>query len=213
MADQTQPNISHVDNTLTEFQPLFVMPSINPTPECNLWGPLCQTGTVVVDVDMKSTTTQTTVSCSDFLSAKSRSLGLFLLGDPGSRSFLSSPECTSYANWAVARQQGNNSVLSYSNCATNLAKPPEDYLPPHYTMAHGHDEYCCGPCVILIDEIRVLYFADQSPVLCSNKSLQADTIISNVASTVISSLQINRNGADSLQTHEYNIATSGSYIL
>ncbi|MCJ1261022.1 hypothetical protein MMC22_000886, partial [Lobaria immixta] len=211
--NQTRPNISHIDDALSELQPVFLRPSINPTPECNLWGPLCQTGTVVVDVDMKSTTAKTIISCSDYLSAQARSLYPGHLGSPDSpylRSFYSSPECTSYANWFA---DNNRPALSYSNCPSNLPKPLEDYLPFDYRFPSYPGQYCCGPCAVMIDEIRVLYFADQSLVLCSNKSLQAGTIISDVTSTVTSSLQIDRNGAEFLQTHEYKFATSGGYTF
>lgn len=226
MADETQPTISrieptisHIDDAPSESQPVFLKPSINPTPECNPWGPLCQTGTTVVDVDMKSTTAQTTISCSDYLSAQARSLNPGNFGithSPYLKSFYSSPECTSYANWYadhIIHADHNGPVLSYSNCPSNLTKPLEDYLPFDYRFPAYPGQYCCGPCAVMIDEIRLFYFADQSPVLCSNKSLQAGRIISNVTSTVTSSLQINRNGAEFLQTHEYEIATSGGYTL
>lgn len=207
---------------------MFLRPSINPTPECNLWGPLCQTGTIVVDVKIKSTTTQTTVSCSDYLSAQPRTLSPLKYGDdrsPFKSSFLSSPECTSYAKWYDAKQSFRvEPVLSYSNCPSILTKPLEDYLPfefskgndlpPHYPVGdEAPTQYCCGPCAILIDEIRVLYFPDQSPVLCSNESLQTGQIKSNVTSIVTSSLQTNQNRADSLQTDAYRIAILDGHTL
>lgn len=171
----------------------------------------------MVDIDVKSTTTQTTVSCSDYLSAQSQSLDPRRIEDPKyyapfKRSFLSSPECTSYAKWIDAKQ-GRPQVLSFSNCASSLTKPLEDYLPFRYLGASYPGQYCCGPCAVLIDEIRVLYFADQSPVLCSNKSLQTSKMKSYLTSTITSSLQINRNRADSLHTDEYSIAILDGHTL
>lgn len=176
----------------------------------------------MVDVDLKSTTTQTTISCSDYLSAQSLSLalnpnegqGAASYESPGKKSFLSSPECTSYAIWYDAKKSHiSNPVLSYSNCPSNLTKPLEDYLPFDFSYGGYPGQYCCGPCAILIDEIRVLYFPDPSPALCSNESLQTGTMKPNVTSIVTSSLQMNQNRADSLQPDEYKIAILDGHTL
>ena len=170
----------------------------------------------MVDIDLRSTRTQTTVSCSDYLSAQSKSLDPRDIDADDYSSYLgsfrSSPECTSYAQWYDAQYGSSPPVLSYSNCASILTKPLSDYLPHEY-YRRDYGQYCCGPCAVLIDEIRVLYFADQSPVLCSNKSLQTDTVKSNLTSTITSILQISRNRADSLHPDEYSIAILDGYTL
>ena len=51
--------------------PPFVLLSTNPSPECDLFGPLCQTGSIAAEIEHTGTTTTTTVPCSDYLRAQS----------------------------------------------------------------------------------------------------------------------------------------------
>lgn len=64
----TAPNIS-LDRTIA-FPP-FVLLSSNPSSGCDLFGPLCQTGSIVAEVEHTGTTITTTVPCSDYLRAQS----------------------------------------------------------------------------------------------------------------------------------------------
>lgn len=165
----------------------------------------------------ESTTAQTTVFCSDYLSAM---WGLLDQTEfyatparPFQYSFLASPGCTTFARWYDAKKSFlPEPALSYSNCASNLSKPLGDYL-PKASPGIGHGQYCCGPCAFRIDEIRVLYFPDQSPILCSNESLQTAVRNTNVTSTGTSSSQINHNRADPLQTDAYSIAILDGHTL
>ena len=50
--------------------PTFLFPSINQVSECNLWAPLCQPGSIVVDFLTANRTIKTTVTCSSYLSAQ-----------------------------------------------------------------------------------------------------------------------------------------------
>lgn len=89
--------------------PAFIRPSVHLTTECNIWGPLCQTGSIVVAVNMTSTTTFTTVACSHYLAAQSASVASIVANPIGTMwgddermvdyqsSLGRSPECTSYA--------------------------------------------------------------------------------------------------------------------
>lgn len=54
--------------------PPFVRPSINPVAECDIFGPLCQTGSIAVGLDLTSVTKTTTVPCSYYLSAQYHSV-------------------------------------------------------------------------------------------------------------------------------------------
>ena len=78
--------------------PDFIRPSINPSAECNIWGPLCQTGSIAVDVNLTTTSTPTIVAC---LSAQSFSaIGNGFRPNQYSdymQSFGRSPDCASYA--------------------------------------------------------------------------------------------------------------------
>lgn len=169
----------------------------------------------------KSATAQTTVSCSDYLSAMwgwglQDQKGFYAPpARPFQTSFLSDPGCTTFAKWYDAKYNGlPEPVLSYSNCASNLTKPLRDYLPDEYPgNSYPGFQYCCGPCAVQIDEIRVLYFPDQSPILCSNESLQTAVKNPNVTSTITSSSQKNHIRAGSLQTDAYSIAIVDGHTL
>ena len=52
--------------------PSFIQPSINPTQSCDIYGPLCQTGSIAVGVRAsQGVNTTTTVPCSCYLTAQS----------------------------------------------------------------------------------------------------------------------------------------------
>ena len=53
--------------------PNFIGPRVNLMVGCNIFDPLCQTGNIIVDVDVTTTRTTTEVPCSYFLSAQSAS--------------------------------------------------------------------------------------------------------------------------------------------
>ena len=91
----------------------FVRPAVNPTTDCNIWGPLCQTGLIVVGVNLSSRIETTTVSCSEYLSAQAEcALPGYLAGredyfdymppkNDYQMSFGRSPECKYYAQHFV----------------------------------------------------------------------------------------------------------------
>jgi hypothetical protein len=97
-------------NNITSI-PEFIRPAINPRAVCNIWGPLCQTGSIVVGVNITNMTSKTTVPCSEYLSAQAESAmhgylasrgknDVYLMGldDDYHLSFGRSPECKSYAD-------------------------------------------------------------------------------------------------------------------
>lgn len=94
------------------LSPEFIRPTVNPRAGCNIWGPLCQTGSIVVGVNITKRTTTTTVPCSQYLSAQAESAmhgyldgrgtnEVYFLGldDDYRSSFGRSPECKSYADY------------------------------------------------------------------------------------------------------------------
>lgn len=116
-------NTAQRNNTSSEVAnstPNFIRPSANPTANCNLWGPLCQTGSIVVSVNLTTTVTTTTVPCSNYLSAQAESAKPGYLTNRGKfynymppnsdyqASFGRSPECKSYVDHFV----GNFDVSS-----------------------------------------------------------------------------------------------------
>ncbi len=137
----------------------FVRPAVNPTTDCNIWGPLCQTGSIAVGVNLTTTVKVTTVSCSEYLSAQAESACPGYLADRGrgdyrpprddyQTSFGRSPECKYYADHFV-KEGGpvgpySNPVfsddfnpliapsgsLTLSNCGSNQPRPPAYYTPP-----------------------------------------------------------------------------------
>lgn len=201
--NSTRFSNSSINLTSSDVHLNFIRPSINPVTECNLWGPLCQTGTIVVDVNLTTTTTQTTVPCSVYLSAQATSAQRYgwgaIQGEFGyvspngyDMSFGRSPECTSYAHHVQ-----NSIPMSLSGCGQNASGTiysPDKYhgltdeflknLPGgilRYVKLGPMEEayYCCGSCFMEVDEIRVLYFPDESIRTCSqsywNKTTEHNT--------------------------------------
>lgn len=145
----------------------------------------------MVDINVTTTTRKATMPCSHYLSAKSAFMEHVVLG-PSEwstydlyTSFWRSPECTSYAKYLQAKyppqplftaSRSTVSIpdLTYSNCGSNSSGtllPPEIYLPAKIDQWIGlgyPDQYCCGPCAMVIDEVKVLYFPEKSPAACSS---------------------------------------------
>ncbi|MCJ1388162.1 hypothetical protein MMC18_001007 [Xylographa bjoerkii] len=157
---------STLPSTTTSF-PNFIRPSVSPTSGCDIYGPLCQTGTIVVAVNLTSTTTITTVPCSYYVSAQSASVNFESAswGYDGKgpfdwySSFGRSPECTSLLSVSDA------GATTFSNCPNNpsgLRGAFTDYFPYGiYNIGKlgalgGYT--CCGDCSLRIDEVRVFYF-------------------------------------------------------
>ena len=141
--------------------------------DCNIFGPLCQTGTVTVGVKINNSTTTTTVApCSLYLSQQAKSLapswGLFepwqyeilvwedVYFGPGTSVWLSSfghsPECTSFAAIEAAFTSATQplgpitSAAVLSGCPSNdtgLLGPWKAYTPPAVENQHGHDFFSC----------------------------------------------------------------------
>ena len=153
---------------------------MNTNTECNLWGLLCQTGSIVVDVNMTKSIAPTTVACSYYLSAQAESAAFNTdLENSASYqlSFGRSPECTSYAKARDDPSPGAWGKLTYSNCGNNASGtllPPVSYTPiglaglgvqvlsPElYSYIGSYDtfeESCCGSCRFQLDRIRLIYF-------------------------------------------------------
>ena len=147
--------------------PPFIRPSVNPAPECDIWGPICQTGTIAVAVDLITTTTITTVPCSCYLEAQSISAIKFIEGGGYFPTFQRSPQCTSYVPEVKANLDIylNNTDIQPTCADYNNSKL--DLLP--YGVVAGLPPavyFCCGPCTPSIQQIQVFYFPEDDCSIC-----------------------------------------------
>lgn len=200
--------------------PAFIRPSVNPTDDCNIWGPLCQTGFIEVGLNLTTKITTTTVPCSYYLSAQAESAippGRFLAPKDYQASFGHSPECSAYAQVFRAgdpdEEQVRSSVSAFSNCGSDAfahSQRPREYTPPgvsNYNVGGGaRDYFCCGDCSLAVTEIRLLYFPGATSVQCSQS-------FANTTSTnVLSSSKILSKRVASLMTNG-SIFVSDGYTL
>ena len=124
------------------------------TQDCNIYGPICQTGSITVGVNLTSATTTTVLPCSSYLSAQAAQLeyendpdnpqpgdtwanpeaGVFWLNadyTPPSNfmdwiiGFGQSPECRSYAE-AISQGRYTFSDCGSSNTVIQTARAPDD---------------------------------------------------------------------------------------
>ena len=109
--------------------------------------------------------------------------------DSYSKSFLTSPESTSYAHWI--EEDGLASVLLYSNCidseliGVDRVLELRNYLPAGVGDRYT-GQYCCGPRAILIDEIQALYFPEKdSRAECRQETLETVTAKPNITSNAL----------------------------
>lgn len=181
---KTQPS----SNTSSEF-PNFIRPSVNPKAGCNLWGLLCQTGLVEVGVNLTSTVTTTTVPCSYYLSAQSKSAMYqqWAASMEYVRSFGHSPECTAYAEVVHAQERFINknnsknldelnsiesSVYADANCERDISHDFASYTPAGVSNSNvgggASDFFCCGECTLVVPEIRLLYFPGPTRYECAH---------------------------------------------
>lgn len=163
--------------------PNWIRPAKN-NQECDIYGPLCQTGSITVAVNLTSTTSPTVVPCSSYLSAQAYSMAgaafldhyrIYVGDEDYSSSFGRSPQCTSYAAAVGAKEWATTpsmTTLSYPRCdnSSGTLDIPEWYLPPGVLGHHMAQEYrCCGPCQLDIREIQIVYFPEgDANKTCSN---------------------------------------------
>ena len=129
--------------------------------------------------------------CSHYLSAQSAFMEPVVLDPSGwstydlYTSLWQSPECASYAKYLQAKNPSQPLFassrltvsilhLTYSDCgscSSGTLLPPEIYLPAkinQWVETAYPQQYCCGPCAMMIDEVKVLYFPEKSPAAYFN---------------------------------------------
>lgn len=156
------------------------------TQDCNIYGPICQTGSITVGVNHTTATTTTVLPCSSYLSAQS-SYMVNEYGDMDGDGFWSdvccdpileswnmnfgqSPECRSFADdWGRGQ-------YTFSNCGSSntVTQTADDWFLPQIPPGvprYFDPEYqgtCCGNCSLDVPAVRLYYFPDSASIDCHN---------------------------------------------
>ena len=189
---QLYPNTS----SISAFS--YIIP-FHQTQDCNIYGALCQTGSITVGVNLTTATaTATTVlPCSSYLSAQSTYIasenypgdlnGYFFPEDLSDGSDLSnwainfgqSPECRSFAE-SISQEK-----YTFSGCGKYA--DPSLQIPPGVLRYAGHATtyMCCGNCSLDIPEVRLYYFPDKTSIDCQNNKTSNSTSSLTAQSTAM----------------------------
>lgn len=181
----------------------FIIP-YNTSQSCDIYGPICQIGSITVGVRLGTDTVTTTVPCSSYLTAQSSYLKAFnpRYGEIFARNwpedwqagFGRSPECRSYAQ--VWQSQGE---YTFSNCGTNnaIVQASEgiflpSQIPPGVLRQIRFQVFeCCGNCSLDVPEVRLYYFPDPlANEICKNRSTISNNI--NSSTTAIEKRTLSR---------------------
>ena len=171
------------------------------TQECDIYGPLCQTGSITVTVNLTNATTATVLPCSSYLTLQSYYLKATVgegygefprwTSDPWYTIFGRSPQCTSLAQ-AYSRGQ-----ITLSNCGDRETVIKTDLWSDRHNEPDPADisslqqppgvlrEFsmnylgtCCGNCTVDISEGRLYYFPDSTRTDCSSNATFNSTFLS-----------------------------------
>ena len=180
----------------------------NQTQTCDIYGPLCQTGSITVAVSRGAGTTTTALPCSSYLTAQSSYLSGFQdPAQPGAMflrwpvawqsGFGRSPECKSYA-----QAYKNRGQYTLSGCPADNAPIPAQsagYHPSQLPAAIFRKRIdqifeCCGDCQLRVPEVRLYYFPEKNTSYCS--SLNATIAGSNTTVAAVDNVPsiISTNG-------------------
>lgn len=220
----------------SSYYPSFIRPPEIRNTECNLWGPLCQTGSIVVDVNMTKSITQTTIACSYYLSAQAESAAFNNHHENSASyqlSFGRSPECMSYAK-ALDVPSGAPAKLTYSNCGNNASGtllPPLSYIPvglgglgvqeiggvSNYPGPFAVDESCCGSCLFQLDTVRLIYFPTTSQINCTrdqNTTAKPRKVLSGSSEFRKRAYSLEVNASETVVSNGYTLSVVPySYVL
>ena len=156
--------------------------------ECDIYGPICQTGSITVGVNLTYATTTSVLPCSSYLKAQSQYLrspddvsfdNIVWEDEPDDwvSNFGRSPECKSYAE-AFGRQQFTFPGCSTSSVTALPDQAPEEDLSYPWQIPPGvirrfspvYTGYCCGNCSLDLKEVRLYYFPDSITTDCPNNT-------------------------------------------
>ena len=172
----------------------FIIP-YSQTQQCDIYGPICQTGSITVGVDLTSITTTATFPCSSYLTAQAAYLSSFQ-PNPGAifpfwpgdwdSGFGHSPECKSYAEvwqrggqYTISNCGSSDTVIQAAAPSDGIALPTQ--VPPGVLRAipaTPHEVYeCCGNCSLNVPEVRLYYFPDNATPLCERNQTTNSTAV------------------------------------
>ena len=166
------------------------------TQDCNIYGPLCQTGSITVGVNLTTATTSTILPCSSYLTSQSAYLknenedmisrnsdSDWGASPPG---WLGSPEDCMFGysdlrdwninfgqslecrSYAKAIRQGQHAFLDCGSNNTVIEGVSYNYSSQLPPGVVRDDYTCCGNCSLEIPEVRLYYFPDQTITSCQN---------------------------------------------
>ena len=181
VSSQLFSNISSQNISSTAFSNFSYIIPFDHTQDCNIYGPICQTGSITVGVNLTTATTTTVLPCSSYLSAQSTYLYNLSDGfwndetsDPmdWGTNFGQSPECRSYAE-DLRQGQFTFSGCGSSNIVVQTQYALPSQIPPgvlRYFDRSAHseplDNVCCGSCSPIASEVRLYYFPDKMTIDC-----------------------------------------------
>ena len=156
---------------------------------CDIYGPLCQTGSITVEVSLTDCArSMTTMPCSSYLSSQSSYLKAFafdalyvketqphlsvVLPPEGWVSgFGRSPQCSSYRDAYIQSLLPSlktcDGVRPFAplNGTSAFAQLPPGFQPSHDFKSTKLSQGCCGKCQFKVNRVRVLYFPDPKATL------------------------------------------------
>ena len=192
VSTQLVSNISSQNISSTNFSKFSYIIPFDHTQDCNIYGPICQTGSITVGVNLTTATTTTVLPCSSYLSAQSTyldslcdSFWAYDTPDPMNwgTNFGQSPDCRSYAEDYRQGQFtfsgcGNSNIVVQTQYGVPSQIPPGvlRYFDPN---AHSEQEFCCGSCAPIASEVRLYYFPDKMTIDCpKNETLNLTSSLS-----------------------------------
>ena len=152
--------------------------------KCDIYRPMCHTGSITVGVGDESATKTTTLPYSSYLTAQSAFL---VRDDPGhdpllpfypgywAQGFGHSPECASYAEvW----QRGGQYTFSDCDVTSIIVEPLRasdiplpSQIPPGVVRLDLAEIYnCCGNCSLQISEVRLYDFPNDAAISSCRKN-------------------------------------------
>ena len=146
----TTPSSDSYSTTTSPNYPNFVYGNYDTTTigSCDLFGALCQTGTIKALVNRNSTTSTTSVACSDYLSAQKYAYQSSHqnegIGYPGAfaASFGRSPQCSSFSKLSLqslalngATQSYDTTIVSTWGASYYASIQSQDYSLAGYTLS------------------------------------------------------------------------------
>ena len=163
----------------------FIIP-YNQTQACDIYGPLCQTGSITVGVNLTSKISTTVLPCSSYLTAQSSFLASIGSAQADSvayamapwptewwTDFGRSPACRSYAQ-GYASGQYTASICGGGDDQMQIPPTLGRYWDPDQEMT------CCGNCTLEISEVRLYYFPDRTATEChQNQTSNSTSAVSN----------------------------------